>query len=215
MKLCPQCNRKSLNSAITCECGYAFHDGSDTSQRQLQTNPPTEAQNARMPGLGEFKSCPFCKEQIRQEAVKCRFCGEWLEDGKHPVPDTTSKGSIPETPPIGAQQTVRPSDFHVGAIARDVAVLWVLTFIAGFLSSAAMRPVSVPLFSVVGFCISGYLAKENRWKHLSFVALFAWLIGSVNIFFGWPVDFWLFSVLFIFPLMGVGGGLSYLLKRQA
>ena len=26
-----------------------------------------------------FKLCPLCREQIRQEAVKCRFCGEWLE----------------------------------------------------------------------------------------------------------------------------------------
>ena len=27
-----------------------------------------------------FKNCPFCKEKIRNEAVKCRFCGEWLEE---------------------------------------------------------------------------------------------------------------------------------------
>src|ERR1039458_6909589 len=27
----------------------------------------------------EFKVCPFCKEKIRQEAIKCRFWGEWLE----------------------------------------------------------------------------------------------------------------------------------------
>jgi hypothetical protein len=26
-----------------------------------------------------YKNCPYCKEQIRAEAVKCRFCGEWLK----------------------------------------------------------------------------------------------------------------------------------------
>jgi hypothetical protein len=32
-----------------------------------------------MSQTGGFKICPFCKEEIREEAVKCRFCGEWLQ----------------------------------------------------------------------------------------------------------------------------------------
>jgi len=38
-----------------------------------------------------FKICPFCKEKIHKEAVKCRFCGEWLEEISHPKSESNEQ----------------------------------------------------------------------------------------------------------------------------
>ena len=113
------------------------------------------------------------------------------------------------------------SNFRFGPILRDVAILWVLTglggFVAGFAQGAARfwaLAVSNLFFITVGFVISGCLAIGSRWKHLAYVALFTWLSCLINVFFGLiPLEHWFLSILFIPLFMALGGGLSYVFKR--
>ena len=64
-----------------------------------------------------FKQCPFCKEKIRSEAVKCRFCGEWLEEISHPKSESLTQNEIP-TPTHHIESSQKASEDLVTQVAE-------------------------------------------------------------------------------------------------
>jgi len=77
-----------------------------------------------MSDVGGLKVCPFCKERIRAEAVKCRFCGEWFDKPAEPTADVrpardvvgTAQAPPPELPST-APVTGKGANLSEGASA--------------------------------------------------------------------------------------------------
>ncbi|HZO51982.1 MAG TPA: hypothetical protein VFB63_04665 [Bryobacteraceae bacterium] len=126
-------------------------------------------------------------------------------------------------PPPPTEQGVR-----ILPIVRDVAIVWILTAIGGFVAGLATAGtqedprrallamvVSNFLLGTVAFTIAGCLAPPNRWRHLAFVALGAWLTSLVNVvFFDVTIVQWATGLIFMSFIMGIGGSLSYIFKRD-
>ena len=180
--------------------------------------------------------CTKCGLQAESEDMFCAACGQPIRRSvAESVQPQAEKPLLHE--PRGSQSGTKvptESDFpiehqiRVGAIIRDVVIIWLLTMIGGGVAGLAtdgslnserfMVAVGFAnlLLGTVGFTISGCLAPPRRWRHLGFVAFGVWLSSLLNVvFFGVSASVWAAGAIGAAAMMGIGGAISYLFKKDS
>lgn len=79
-----------------------------------------------------MKICPFCSEQIQDEARKCKHCGEWLSSPALAVAENPRPPMLPPVAVDQAQTTLGPDDVAV----EPTGLRRVLRFLLAWLIAA-------------------------------------------------------------------------------
>ncbi|MFH1613757.1 MAG: PH domain-containing protein [Planctomycetota bacterium] len=116
-----------------------------------------------------MKRCPFCAETIQAEAIKCRFCGEFLNTARARSLEQAQKGGLPADQGAekdGSLFRGRPSLWGVtGAVIRGIVF-------GGLMIIVLRQPVVDKLNKYLDLNLSeSQIVNLNSYKTLAIVVL--------------------------------------------
>lgn len=172
-KNCPYCGKEILIKAKKCKhCGKWLNNEINTSQQLAhpisQQKKMKETVTSVVVENVNIKICPYCCQKIPENAQKCQFCGEWIN-----------------------QKTKRENQ----AFGCCKGLIGVIIVIVGVILECATNGGGAGLlFAIVGAIVMGIyflpttIADEKRHKNTT--AIFV-----VNLFFGYTVIGWVIALV--------------------
>jgi hypothetical protein len=118
--------------------------------------------------MNEIKNCPFCAEEIKPDAIKCKHCGEWLQDQSiesktiQQTKEPDKKDNWMRCPRCNSAKTKymgKKSGIVIGSILLSIFLLG-----AGFVFPPLW--IGIPVILYLGFTMKSHECKEckNKWN---------------------------------------------------
>ena len=162
-KQCPFCAENIKYAAMKCEhCGDEFYD--ETEEVKLEEEPIADAkkEDKEVEMSDEIqtndneedllKECPYCAEDIKKKAIKCKHCGESLEEQvTNPIQSNSNTEINSNTESIKSEPTYAPSTTKIVIERPDTATLGIVSLVIGligvFFISFILSPIAL-LFGI-------------------------------------------------------------------